>query len=136
MAKTNTDELEKQEADLPGYGMPTDAYAEEEWEQQMVKGWPRPLHTFGLRQNQVNRGTAARLRALEIRNRALEIQTERLEKELEAYQEREKSILGRVAAEMDKMEAEINRLRLSVKLNSNALERLVRGASEPEGKDA
>ena len=38
--------------------------------------------------------------------------------------------------EMDKMEAEINRLRLSVKLNSNALERLVRGASEPEGKDA
>ncbi len=128
--------LEKEEQELIGCGTPTDAYAEEEWEQQMVKGWPRPLHTFGVRQNQINRGTAARLRALEIQNRALEIQAERMEKELEAYKERERNILGRVAAEMDKMEAEINRLRLSVKLNSNALERLIRGTQAAVGQDS
>lgn len=136
MTMAKTEELEKQEKDLPGYGTPSDAYDEEEWEQQMVKGWPRPLHTFGVRQNQINRGTAARLRALEIQNRALEIKTERLEKELEAYKDRERSIFGRVAAEMDKMEAEINRLRLSVKLNSNALERLIRGSQKPAESDA
>lgn len=119
-----------------GYSQtPTDAYVEEVWEQQMVKGWPRPLHTFGQRQNQINRGTAARIRALEIQNRALEIQVERLEKELESVIQKDRSIFGRVAAEMDKMEAEINRLRLTAQLNSNTLTRLVNGMQFQRNSD-
>lgn len=128
--------LEKQDetgiSEDPGYGMPSEAYPEEEWQQQKLKGWPRPLHIFGQRQNQINRGTAARLRALEIQNRTLEIKIQRLEEELEALAAREKKILGRVAAEMDTMQAEINRLRLSTQLNSNALDRLIKGPKEPE----
>lgn len=68
-----------------GYSTPSDAYPEDEWEKQKLKGWPRQIHVFGMRQNQINRGTAARLRALEIQNRTLEIKIQRLEEELEAW---------------------------------------------------
>ena len=124
--------LEREQAEGTGYGIPSEAYAEEEWEQQKVKGWPRQIHVFGLRQNQINLGTAARLRALEIQNRTLEIKIQRLEAELETLSVKEKKILGRVAAEMDAMQAEINRLRLSTQLNSNALDRILKGPSETE----
>ena len=124
--------LEREQAEGTGYGIPSEAYAEEEWEQQKVKGWPRQIHVFGLRQNQINLGTAARLRALEIQNRTLEIKNQRLEEELETLSVKEKKILGRVAAEMDAMQAEINRLRLSTQLNSNALDRILKGPSETE----
>lgn len=124
--------LEREQAEGTGYGIPSEAYAEEEWEQQKVKGWPRQIHVFGLRQNQINLGTAARLRALEIQNRTLEIKIQRLEEELESLAVKEKKILGRVAAEMDAMQAEINRLRLSTQLNSNALDRILKGPSETE----
>lgn len=124
--------LERERAEGTGYGIPSEAYAEEEWEQQKVKGWPRQIHVFGLRQNQINLGTAARLRALEIQNRTLEIKIQRLEEELETLSVKEKKILGRVAAEMDAMQAEINRLRLSTQLNSNALDRILKGPSETE----
>ena len=124
--------LEREQAEGTGYGIPSEAYAEEEWEQQKVKGWPRQIHVFGLRQNQINLGTAARLRALEIQNRTLEIKIQRLEEELETLSVKEKKILGRVAAEMDAMQAEINRLRLSKQLNRNALDRILKGPSETE----
>ena len=124
--------LEREQAEGTGYGIPSEAYAEEEWEQQKVKGRPRQIHVFGLRQNQINLGTAARLRALEIQNRTLEIKIQRLEEELETLSVKEKKILGRVAAEMDAMQAEINRLRLSTQLNSNALDRILKGPSETE----
>ena len=124
--------LEREQAEGTGYGIPSEAYAEEEWEQQKVKGWPRQIHVFGLRQNQINLGTAARLRALEIQNRTLEIKIQRLEEELETLSVKEKKILGRVAAEMDAMQAEINRLRLSTQLNSNALDRILKGPSETD----
>ena len=117
--------LEREQAEGTGYGIPSEAYAEEEWEQQKVKGWPRQIHVFGLRQNQINLGTAARLRTLEIK-------IQRLEEELETLSVKEKKILGRVAAEMDAMQAEINRLRLSTQLNSNALDRILKGPSETE----
>lgn len=120
----------------PGYGVPSDAYAEEEWEEQRIKSWPRQIHTFGLRQNQINRGTAARLRALEIQNRTLEIKIQRLEEQIEALAVREKKILGRVAAEMDTMQAEINRLRLSTQLNSNALDRILKTPQETSSEKA
>ena len=124
--------LEREQAEGTGYGIPSEAYAEEEWEQQKVKGWPRQIHVFGLRQNQINLGTAARLRALAIQNRTLEIKIQRLEEELETLSVKETKILGRVAAEMDAMQAEINRLRLSTQLNSNALDRILKGPSETE----
>lgn len=117
-----------------GYSTPSDAYPEDEWEKQKLKGWPRQIHVFGMRQNQINRGTAARLRALEIQNRTLDIKIQRLEEELEGLAAREKKILGRVAAEMDTMQAEINRLRLSTQLNSNALDRILR-QPEPESAE-
>lgn len=82
----------------------------------------------GCGRTQINRGTAARLRALEIQNRTLEIKIQRLEEELEGLAAREKKILGRIAAEMDTMQAEINRLRLSTQLNSNALDRILPAA--------
>lgn len=119
----------------PGYGAPSDAYAEEEWEEQRIKSWPRQIHTFGLRQNQINRGTAARLRALEIQNRTLEIMIQRLEEQIEALMVKEKKILGRVAAEMDTMQAEINRLRLSTQLNSNALDRILKAPQDTAAQD-
>lgn len=127
-----TEEVLERLREEPGYGTPSDAYEEEEWEKQHIKSWPRQLHVFGMRQNQINRGAAARIRALEIQNRTLEIQNQRLEEQLEALAIREKKILGRVAAEMDTMQAEINRLRLSTQLNSNAIDRLVKGAEKSE----
>ena len=102
-----------------GYSTPSDAYPEDEWEKQKLKGWPRQIHVFGMRQNQ---------------NRTLEIKIQRLEEELEGLAAREKKILGRVAAEMDTMQAEINRLRLSTQLNSNALDRILR-QPEPESAE-
>ena len=156
-------EQAKKELDEEGtYRMPTTAYPEEEWEEQKVKGWPRPLHIFGVRQNQVNMGTGARLRALEIQNRALEIRMERLEDYIKLLVEREQTMMGRVAAELNAMESDlesmraevnaqsakvrkslgsdltamrtdIDRLRLSTQLNSNAIDRILKGPlSRPE----
>ena len=84
-----------------GYSTPSDAYPEDEWEKQKLKGWPRQIHVFGMRQNQVNRGTAARLRALEIQNRTLEIKIQRLEEELEGLAAREKKILDRKSTRLN-----------------------------------
>lgn len=101
-------EQAKKELEEEGtYRMPTTAYPEEEWEEQKVKGWPRPLHIFGVRQNQVNMGTGARLRALEIQNRALEIRMERLEDYIKLLVEREQTMMGRVAAELNAMESDL-----------------------------
>ena len=149
-------EQAKKELEEEGtYRMPTTAYPEEEWEEQKVKGWPRPLHIFGVRQNQVNMGTGARLRALEIR-------MERLEDYIKLLVEREQTMMGRVAAELNAMESDlesmraevnaqsakvrkslgsdltamrtdIDRLRLSTQLNSNAIDRILKGPlSRPE----
>lgn len=156
-------EQAKKELEEEGtYRMPTTAYPEEEWEEQKVKGWPRPLHIFGVRQNQVNMGIGARLRALEIQNRALEIRMERLEDYIKLLVEREQTMMGRVAAELNAMESDlesmraevnaqsakvrkslgsdltamrtdIDRLRLSTQLNSNAIDRILKGPlSRPE----
>ena len=136
MAKTEFETLEKQQesqeevyrtaAEGMGFGEPSTVYAEEEWEQQKVKAWPRQIHVFGVRQNQVNRGTAARLRTLEVENRTLKLKIEQLEKELESAHVREKKSLGRVAVLLDKMQAEVDRLRLSAQLNSNAIDRIMK----------
>ena len=65
-------EQAKKELEEEGtYRMPTTAYPEEEWEEQKVKGWPRPLHIFGVRQNQVNmRISSARFWISSARRRA------------------------------------------------------------------
>lgn len=139
MAKVETEEHKPSTgADLPegmGFSEPSTVYAEETWEQQNEKPWPKPLHTFGVRQNQVNRGTAARLRTLEVENRTLKLQVEQLQHELDAAAVREKKSLGRVAVEMDRMHAELDRLRLSTQLNSNAVDRILKGAPEPEERE-
>ncbi len=142
MEKLELEETEKQQETLEepstaaegmGFGAPSTVYAEEEWEQQKVKAWPRQIHVFGVRQNQVNRGTAARLRTLEVENRTLKLKIEQLEKELESANAREKKCFGRVAVLLDRMQADLNRVRLSTQLNSNAIDRLVKeGEEDPE----
>ncbi len=142
MEKLELEETEKQQETLEepstaaegmGFGAPSTVYAEEEWEQQKVKAWPRQIHVFGVRQNQVNRGTAARLRTLEVENRTLKLKIEQLEKELESANTREKKSFGRVAVLLDRMQADLNRVRLSTQLNSNAIDRLVKeGEEDPE----
>lgn len=139
MAKVETEERKPETAELPegmGFGAPSTVYAEEEWEQQNKKEWPKQIHTFGVRQNQVNRGTAARLRTLEVENRTLKLKVEQLEKELHAAAIREKKSFGRVAVELDRMHAEIDRLRLSTQLNSNAVDRILKGTQETEETDS
>lgn len=138
MAKIETEERTPEITELPegmGFGAPSAVYAEEEWEQQKTKEWPKPLHIFGVRQNQVNRGTAARLRTLEVENRTLKLKVEQLEKELEAAAVREKKSFGRVAVEMDRMHAELDRLRLSTQLNSNAVDRILKGTQETKTEE-
>ncbi|MCC8110208.1 MAG: hypothetical protein LIO74_00770 [Ruminococcus sp.] len=129
---TETEAEQTEQMDGIGFGAPSTVYPEEEWEQQRVKSWPRQIHVFGTRQNQVNRGTAARLRTLEIENRTLKLKMEQLEKELEAVQVREKKSLGRVAVMIDRMQAELDRVRLSNQLNSNAVDRLMKRAQEED----
>jgi len=129
---TETEAEQTEQMDGIGFGAPSTVYSEEEWEQQRVKSWPRQIHVFGTRQNQVNRGTAARLRTLEIENRTLKLKMEQLEKELEAVQVREKKSLGRVAVMIDRMQAELDRVRLSNQLNSNAVDRLMKRAQEED----
>lgn len=109
-------------------------YDEGAWDNQIKKPWPQELHKFGSRQNQFNRGTSARLRTLEVENRTLKLQVEQLQKELEASKVREQKSFGRVALMLDKMQAELDRVRLSAQLNSNAIDRIVKGpdAETPE----
>lgn len=119
-----------------GFGEPSTVYAEEIWDQHREKEWPKTVHTFGVRQNQVNRGTAARLRTLEVENRTLQLKVEHLEKELEAAHVREKKIFGRISLELDKIQAEIDRVRLSTKLNSNAVDRILKTRQEEAAASA
>ncbi len=93
--------------------------------------WSAPLHEFGKHQNQFNRDMVARMRALEVENRTLRLQIERLESELFTEKNREKKSLGRLAAELDQIHTEMNRLQVLIKLNGNAIERLMK-ADDPE----
>lgn len=118
-----------------GFGSPSAVYDEEEWPRQREKLWPRQIHQFGMRQNQVNRGTTARLRALEVENRTLRLKIEQLEKELEAAHIRERKSFGRVAILFDRMQAELDRVRLSTQLNSNAIDRMVKGSQAVDAQE-
>ncbi len=123
------EEKNQTEKDIPptGFIAPTTAYDEQVWVAQQEKEWSKTLHVFGERQNQINRGTAARMRSLEVENRTLKLQIEQLESKIAATEAREKKSLGRVAAQLDKLERDLNRVRLTGQLNSNAIDRLVKG---------
>jgi len=76
---------------------------------------------------------------LEQKNDALTQQLHKQEAVIQKVQERilerEKEMYGRLGAELDTMQAEINRIRLATQLNSNTLDRLVKGTAaeqEPE----
>lgn len=94
------------------------------------------VREFGERQNALNAKLAAETASLQTRCEvlaehlgaaldriaALEAAVERLEKEQELNIRR----FARCAADLDKAEAEIDRLRLTSKLNTNAIDRLTK----------
>ncbi|MBR3629897.1 MAG: hypothetical protein IKN55_05425 [Oscillospiraceae bacterium] len=98
------------------------------------------LRDFGERQNSLNQKLAEQNQALQMRcevlaehlGAALE-RISALEAALAALQkEQELNIrrFHRCAADLDKAEAEIDRLRLTSKLNTNAIERMTRGGED------
>lgn len=98
------------------------------------------VREFGERQNAMNAKLVSELKSLKTRNEvlaehlgealdriaALEAAVERLEKEQALNIKRFK----RCAADLDKAEAEIDRLRLTAKLNTNAIDRLSKGTDD------
>ena len=114
-------------------------YPEEVWENQKLKSWSKPLHHFGIAQNALNQALMQQILLLEQKNDALTPQLNKQEAVIQKVQERilerEKEMYGRLGAELDTMQAEINRIRLATQLNSNTLDRLVKGTAaeqEPE----
>lgn len=95
------------------------------------------VRDFGERQNALNAEMHKRIRTLEAKNKALSGQLEEalsrialLEAALEriAALEQEQAMnikrFGRCAADLDALERETDRLKLTAKLNSNAIDRL------------
>ncbi len=89
----------------------------------------KALESFGEKQNVLN---AKLLERLEETEAQLKAALERIAA-LEAEQERNIQRFGRCAAELDAMQKELDRLRLTTKLNSNTVERLVKQSENTEG---
>ena len=95
------------------------------------------LKTFGERQNAVNAAIAERLEAQDRQIQVLSAQLgaalERigsLEQEVAALREEQAQNIqrfGRCAAELEDVEKDVGRLKLTAKLNSNAIDKLVKG---------
>lgn len=99
------------------------------------------VREFGERQNALNTKLLEKIRSLEARNQALtrqldeasmritelEVTTEAVLERLAAL-EQEQALnirrFGRCAADLDTVEKEVDRLKLTAKLNSNAIDRL------------
>lgn len=82
------------------------------------------LTEFGERQNDVNEALASNINSLIKRVCALE-----------DMQEKNKEIMQKIAAELNALKKELDRIRLSDKLNSNAIARLNNAISMAEGSD-
>jgi transposase len=80
------------------------------------------LHNFGEKQNSFNAQLLAQVEALTAQLAAAEEHIARLE----AEQEKNIQRFGRCAAELDQMQKEIDRLKLTAKLNSNAIDRMAK----------
>ena len=107
---------------------------------------PQTLREFGERQNQLNaelrRENESLRNQLEVLAGQLGETLERMQmleetaarvKALEAEQERNIKRFHRCAEDLDKIEKEVGRLKLSNKLNTNAIDRLTKG--EAKDKD-
>lgn len=88
----------------------------------------KALEIFGENQNALNAKLLERLEETEAR---LQTALERIAA-LEEEQERNIKRFGRCAAELDAMQKELDRLRLTAKLNSNTVERLVKQSGNTE----
>lgn len=115
------------------------------------------LEKFGEEQNQLNQQLLKQIRILELQNHLLsrqmqEVQAElaglretqvknllrlgRCEAEIEILrQEHEKRQNPEKSAELEQLKREVDRLRLTAKLNTNAIERLTRKADQEQEED-
>ncbi|MGN0630813.1 MAG: hypothetical protein ACI4JN_05745 [Ruminococcus sp.] len=90
------------------------------------------VHKFGERQNAYNRNMETRMQAVQSVCRRfqgeinrLQEENEKLRAELSIETNRNHDLFDRMAAEIKKMQNEINKLRLSSKLNTNAVDKLM-----------
>ncbi len=81
------------------------------------------LRKFGEQQNELNAQLTAQVETL---TNQLEKAMQRIA-QLEAEQEKNIARFGRCAAELDEMQKELDRLRLTTKLNTNAIDRIAKG---------
>lgn len=81
------------------------------------------LKQFGTQQNELNAQLAS---CVETLTNQLEKAMERIA-QLEAEQEKNITRFGRCAAELDELQKELDRMRLTTKLNTNAIDRLAKG---------
>ncbi len=100
--------------------MKTETYAEKSG----IGKTGQALKQFGENQNALNAQLAEQIVQL---SKQLEDAMQRIA-QLEAEQEKNITRFGRCAAELDEMQKELDRLRLTTKLNTNAIDRMAKGA--------
>ncbi|MBE6850166.1 MAG: hypothetical protein E7504_00275 [Ruminococcus sp.] len=99
--------------------MKTETYAEKSG----IGKTGQALKQFGEQQNALNAQLAAQVEMLE---KQLEEAMQCIA-QLKAEQEKNITRFGRCAAELDEVQKELDRLRLTTKLNTNAIDRMAKG---------
>lgn len=101
------------------------------------------VHKFGERQNAYNRNMESRMQAVQSVCRRfqgeinrLQEENEQLRAELNIETNRNRELFEMMAAEIKKMQNEINKIRLTSKLNTNAIDKLMAINDEREKREA
>lgn len=103
-----------------------ETYNPQEWNEGSRKRVSESFHEFGIEQNRYNKIVVNRLRKVEAENRELNLQLQEQSDyfvmQLKEYEDMIKELYGR----MDEMKKELDRLKLTAKLNSNSIDRIIK----------
>jgi seryl-tRNA synthetase len=110
-----------------------ETYKASEWERQNTRKLPEFFHSFGIEQNRYNKTIVTRLRKAEAECRELHVDIQEVndyyQQVFASYDQQIDELHGLLAQMREEMEAlkkENDRLRLTEKLNSNSIDRILK----------
>jgi hypothetical protein len=103
-----------------------ETYNPEGYNESARKKVPVTFHEFGLEQNKYNRIVVNRLRRVESENRELNLELQRQSEHYEQLLQEKDEQYAILQGQVDILGREISRLKLTAKLNSNSIDRLIK----------
>lgn len=103
-----------------------ETYDPQEWQESSRKRIPDSFHEFGIEQNKYNKIVVNRLRKIEAENRELHLQLQEQSDYFTKKIEESEATISDLYQKISDMKKEVDRLKLTAKLNTNSIDRLMK----------